>query len=76
MNNLKSEIKDFNEKFNIESVHKPLSVQELGFLAGNIFTDILTSRIPFPPFKNKFVIFSIFLKIWKYRHRLKATILK
>lgn len=73
--NLKSELEIFNHKIKKQFTHEPLSAQELGFLAGTIFTEILTSRIPRFPFKNKFAVFSIFLKLWKYRHRLKATIM-
>ncbi|OGI22538.1 MAG: hypothetical protein A2287_08345 [Candidatus Melainabacteria bacterium RIFOXYA12_FULL_32_12] len=70
----KKELEAFNQKVKSQFNYEPLSTQEIGFLAGNIITDILTSRIPIFPFKNKFVVFSVFMKLWKYRHRIQATI--
>ncbi|EKE02838.1 MAG: hypothetical protein ACD_20C00326G0007 [uncultured bacterium] len=71
----KKELKAFNERVKAQFTHEPLSAQELGYLAGNIFTDILTSRVPIFPFKNKFFIFSVLSKLWKYRHRIRATVI-
>ncbi|MFH0702522.1 MAG: hypothetical protein V2B14_03160, partial [bacterium] len=58
------------------NIPKPLSSQEMGFLVGNIFVEIIKLRFSPVSLNKNFFLISIFLKMLKYRHRLKATILE
>jgi hypothetical protein len=75
INQFRAELKKFNHKLEYQYIPAPLSSQELGSFVSEIISDIVKSKIPISPFKNKLFIFSTFFKIWKFRHRLKATLM-
>lgn len=73
---IKEDIKQFNSYITNKIEVTALSQQELGFLAGKVFADIFLTRFSINPFKKKMAFASIFLKLWKLRERLKATVIK
>lgn len=70
---VRNSLEIFNRKIKEKYTPKPFSIQELSNFAGNFITDLIKSKIPAHPLKDKFLVFSILMKLWKYRHRLKAT---
>jgi|GEM_PF-3105831 len=73
---LKYDLKQLNEYIQSKSAKVALTQQEIGFLAGKLFADIFLMRFSINPFKKKMAIFSVFLKLWNLRERIKATVLK
>ena len=75
LQNLRNELNNININLKKENTVKPFSSQEIGFIAGNIFGEILLSRVKIMPNK-KFFIIPMLIKLWKHRKRIKATILQ
>ena len=72
---IKGDLKSFNEFIRKNSCQKALHPQEIGFLAGQIFSEIMFARFSMFPFKRKMILTSIIFKLWKMRERLKVTFL-
>lgn len=73
---IKTDLKIFNETLRNRFESKALDTQEIGFLVGKIFSEIIFARFSVFPFKKKLLLTSIMLKLWNIRERLKATFLK
>ena len=69
----RNQIKQFNIQLKNNLIPQPLNVQEFSSFIGEICVDLIKSRLPIGGISKKFIMFSIFHKLWKYRHRLKAT---
>lgn len=73
---IKNDLKAFNQTLKSKFEARPLDAQEIGFLIGKIFSEIIFARFSVFPFKKKLVLTSIMLKLWNIRERLKVTFLK
>lgn len=69
----RKEINQFNRSITSKKNSNPLSVTEIGNLAGEIALDLMKSRMPIPFVGGKLPIVSVIMKLWKYRNRIKAT---
>jgi len=73
---LRAELKTLNSKIEEYRAPKPFSSTEFGMLCGEIFSELLFSRFKKISFGGNFFILPIIIKLWKYRNRIKATLLK
>ncbi len=73
---IKGDLKLFNESLRNKFETKALDAQEIGFLVGKIFSEIIFARFSLFPFKKRLVLTSIMLKLWNIRQRLRVTFLK
>lgn len=76
LRDIKNDLKSFNKSLSQKFEAKALDAQEIGFLVGKIFSEIIFARFSVFPFKKKLVLTSILYKLWKIRERLKVTCLK
>lgn len=73
LKDFRNEIINFNTQLKNTLIPQPLNVQEFSTFISEIFVDLIKSRLPIGGLSKKFVLFSILLRLWKYRYRLKAT---
>lgn len=73
---LRAELKNLNFKIEKYREPKPFSSSEFGMFCGEIFSELIFSKFKKIPFGKNFFILSIIIKLWKYRDRIKATLLK
>ena len=69
------EIKLFNKSMTSKECLNPLSVNEIGSIAGEIVMELMKSRMHIPFVGGKFPLVSVAMKLWKYRNRIKATLM-
>ena len=74
LNEFREEIKKFNLKLKNKFIPQPLNAQEFGSIVGEIIFDVIKAKLPIGSLGKKFTIVTVFMKLWKYRHRIRATL--
>jgi len=70
---LRKDMKSFNLNIKKKFIPQPLSTDEITSIFGEIFADIIKSKMPVLSIEKKFVILTIIFKLWKIRRRIIAT---
>lgn len=74
---LRESLKLINTELNNHYKEKPFDAKELGYFAGEVFSDLLKLKLTGGGlFKNKFVLFSLATKFWNNKNRLLETMLR
>ncbi|MDD3013724.1 MAG: hypothetical protein PHC34_08495 [Candidatus Gastranaerophilales bacterium] len=71
--NIRKEMNSLNQNIKKNFIPQPLSTNEITTLFGEIFADLVKSKIPVFSIDKKFVILTTIVKLWKIRRRIIAT---
>jgi|GEM_PF-3078898 len=71
--NMRKDLKSFNLNIKKKFVTQPLTTSEITSILGEVFTNIIKSKMPMLSIEKRFVILTMIFKLWKIRHRIIAT---
>ncbi|OGH95543.1 MAG: hypothetical protein A2039_08320 [Candidatus Melainabacteria bacterium GWA2_34_9] len=75
LRDIRQDLCSFNAELSEHVCTEPISSQKLGFMVGQIFTEIILFRLKSFKFGRKFVILSIILKAFNFSKLLKPLLL-